>query len=302
MHTKPRRLKPNVKRALWLITMLLLVGLFYWRTQLIHAAQPADTTPKTTQSATKAKPTAGQVKAKLKQQWTKQLAKNSDLPISIAVYSKQYDFTLAMNNHKTKAHTTASIVKVAMLTQLLHQHAQKHETLSDIERSAAAGAIEHSNNVDATTLFHAIGEGQGLTTLFSNLKMTQSHAYASGWVSTTTTASDQLKLLNEVFGNGTYLTTKSKAYIKDLMQHVASDQNWGISAGGRDFALKNGWRLNGNNNTWIVNSIGQIGSGNNAATIAILTDQNSSLKHGIANVEKLAKLTGVALNLPTSKN
>ena len=86
------------------------------------------------------------------------------------------------------------------------------------------------------------------------------------------------------------------------MQHVASDQNWGISAGSRDFALKNGWRLNGNNNTWIVNSISQIGSGNNSATIAIFSDQNSSLKHGIATVEKLAKFTGVALNLPTSKN
>lgn len=301
MQTKPRRLKPNVKRALWLITMLLLVGLFYWRTQLIHAAQPAQQPAKVSQT-TKATPTATQVKSKLKRLWTQQLAKHSDLPISIAVYSKQYDFTLAMNNHKTQAHTTASIVKVAMLTQLLHQHAQKHETLTATERAAAVGAIEHSNNVDATTLYHAIGQGQGLTTLFSNLKMTQSHAYASGWVSTTTTASDQLKLLNEVFGNGTYLTAKSKAYVKDLMQHVAKDQNWGISAGSHDFALKNGWRLNGNNNTWIVNSIGQIGSGNNSATIAILSDQNSSLKHGIANVEKLAKLTGVALNLPTSKN
>ena len=269
---------------------------------MLRAAQPADIAPKATQSATNAKPTETLVKAKLKQQCTKQLAKNSDLPISIAVYSKQYGFTLAMNNHKTKAHTTASIVKVAMLTQLLHQHAQNHDTLSGTERAAAVGAIEHSNNVDATTLYHAIGQGQGLTTLVSNLTLSQSRAYASGWVSTTTTASDQLKWLNEVFGNGTYLTAKSKAYIKGLMQHVASDQNWGISAGSRDFALKNGWRLNGNNNTWIVNSISQIGSGNNSATIAIFSDQNSSLKHGIATVEKLAKFTGVALNLPTSKN
>ena len=301
MQTTPRRLKPNVKRALWLITMLLLVGLFYWRAQLIQVAQPAETPLKTTQSAIKNNPTASEVKAKLNQQWTKQLAKNSDIPISTAVYSKQYDFTLALNNHKSKAHTTASIVKVAMLTQLLHQHAQNHETLSGTERAAAVGAIEHSNNVDATTLYHAIGKVQGLTTLFSNLDMSQSHAYASGWVSTTTTASDQLKLLDVVFGHGNYLTAKSKAYIKDLMQHVAKDQNWGISAGSRDFALKNGWRLNGNN-TWIVNSIGQIGSGNHSATIAILTDQNTSLKNGIATVEKFAKLTGDTLNLPTSRN
>ena len=182
-----------MKRALWLITILLLVGLLYWRTQLLRAAQPADIAPKATQSATNAKPTETLVKAKLKQQCTKQLAKNSDLPISIAVYSKQYGFTLAMNNHKTKAHTTASIVKVAMLTQLLHQHAQNHDTLSGTERAAAVGAIEHSNNVDATTLYHAIGQGPGLTTLFSNLNLSQSRAYASGWVSTTTTASDQLK-------------------------------------------------------------------------------------------------------------
>ncbi|WP_125707107.1 hypothetical protein [Lacticaseibacillus porcinae] len=300
MSTKPRRLKPNVKRALWLITVLLLAGLFKWRANLI--ATTLTPAPQLTQSDTKAKPTAAQVKATLKQQWTKQLAKTPNLPVSIAVTSKQYHFTLAMNNHKASAHTTASIVKVAMLAQLLHQHAQHHTTLTETERAAATGAIKHSNNADANTLYHAIGQGQGLTSLFSSLKMTQSRAYASGWVSTTTTASDQLILLNEIFGDGTYLTAKSKAYIKDLMQHVAADQNWGISAGSRDFALKNGWRLNGHNNTWIVNSIGEIGSGDDSATIAILTDQNSGLKTGIAQVEKLAKLTGDTLNLPASRN
>lgn len=255
MNATQRHLKPIVKLALWAFTVLLLIGLFKWRAQLL----PTDATssfPAFTQPASPTAPTAAQVKATLKRQWRRQLAKTPKRPISIAVYSQRYHFTLAMNTHKTTPHSTASIVKVAMLAQLLHQHAQTHSTLTATERAAAVGAIEHSNNVDATTLYHAIGQGQGLTTLFANLKMNDSKAYAAGWVSTTTSANDQLKLLHEIFGNGTYLTARSKAYIKARMSHVANDQNWGISAGSSTFALENGWRLNGNNNTWIVNSIG----------------------------------------------
>ena len=60
--------------------------------------------------------------------------------------------------------------------------------------------------------------------------------------------------------------------------------------------MKNGWRLNADN-TWIVNSIGHLGSGDQSCTIAVLTDDSSSLKAGEQLVEKLAKASGSVLGL-----
>ncbi|WP_407891808.1 hypothetical protein [Lacticaseibacillus sp. N501-2] len=74
MNTTQRHLKPIVKLALWAFTMLLLIGLFKWRAQLL----PTDATssfPAFTQPASPTAPTAAQVKATLKRQWRRQLAK-----------------------------------------------------------------------------------------------------------------------------------------------------------------------------------------------------------------------------------
>ncbi|WP_461214876.1 serine hydrolase [Lacticaseibacillus sp. GG6-2] len=290
--------KPPVRYALWGLCILVIVGLLGFRAHLLHAqqAEPA----KQTQTAAKklpAKATASdaQIQSQLMGGWQKIIAQ-TDLPVSIAVYSKQYGLTVAYNSQPKVAHTTASIVKVAMLTQLLHTHRQAGATLTNSEVGNAEQAIQNSDNAAATNLYRAIGSGRGLTSLFTNLKMTQSHAYASGWVATTTTASDQLRLLNQIFYAGDYLSTKSQAYIQDLMSKVEPDQQWGISAGAKQYQLKNGWRLNGDN-TWIVNSIGHLGSGDKSCTIAILTDHNQSLKSGQQFVAKLAKVTGETLML-----
>ncbi|WP_390408485.1 serine hydrolase [Lacticaseibacillus jixiensis] len=288
---------------------VLIVGIGLWR---LNADDPTDqdqastktvTTTKSTKAAKStshpkpapSKPTATTIAAQLKQQWQPILAQH-DEPIEIAVYSKQYDTTVALNSANDTTHTTASILKVTFLTELLHQHAAANTTLTTSEQTNAQAAIEHSDNAAATALYNEIGGASGVATAFANLGMSDSHAGTSGWVSTTTTAQDQLKLLNTVFYNGDYLTSNSREYIKGLMGSVASDQNWGVSAGAKSSQLKNGWRLN-YDDTWIVNSIGHLGSGERSCTIAILTDHNASLDKGIALVEELAKASGKVLNL-----
>lgn len=240
-------------------------------------------------------PTATQISAQLKKRWSSILAQ-VDTPVSIAVYSKKYETTITLNNQTSAVHTTASIAKVGFLTQLLHQAQADNTTLTTTQADEATRAIENSDNDAATALYDDIGASSGVTTLFTNLKMTGSAAGTSGWAATTTTASDQLTLLNQIFYTGDYLSTKSKAYIKNLMANVESDQQWGVSTGAKTFQLKNGWRLNADN-TWIVNSIGHLGSGDQSCTIAVLTDDSSSLKAGEQLVEKLAKASGSVLGL-----
>lgn len=247
------------------------------------------------QSSSTTAPTAAQISTKLKKRWSTILA-DVDTPVSIAVYSKQYHTTITLNNQPSATHTTASIVKVGFLTQLLHQAQASNTTLTTTQADEATRAIENSDNDAATALYDDIGASSGVTTLFTNLKMTGSAAGVNGWAATTTTATDQLTLLNQIFYSGDYLSTKSKAYIKNLMANVESDQQWGVSAGAKACQLKNGWRLN-NDNTWIVNSIGHLGTGDQSCTIAVLTDDNQSLESGEKLVEKLAKASGDVLEL-----
>lgn len=247
------------------------------------------------QSSSSTAPTATQISTKLKKRWSSILA-DVDTPISIAVYSKQYNTTITLNNQPSATHTTASIVKVGFLTQLLHQAQASNTTLTTTQADEATRAIENSDNDAATALYDDIGASSGVSTLFTNLKMTGSAAGTNGWAATTTTATDQLTLLNQIFYSGNYLSSKSKAYIKNLMANVESDQQWGVSAGAKAFQLKNGWRLN-SDNTWIVNSIGHLGTGDQSCTIAVLTDDNTSFENGEKLVEKLAKASGDVLGL-----
>lgn len=67
--------------------------------------------------------------------------------------------------------------------------------------------------------------------------MTNTHA-ESAWGMTTTTPSDQIKLLNNIFFSSNKLTESEQNYIQSLMKNVESDQQWGISAGSSNYALK----------------------------------------------------------------
>ncbi|MGN1284400.1 MAG: penicillin-binding protein, partial [Candidatus Limosilactobacillus intestinavium] len=113
------------------------------------------------------------------------------------------------------------------------------------------------------------------------------------WGMTTTTPADQIKLLNNIFFSSTKLSDSSRNYIQHLMSNVESDQQWGISAGSNNFALKNGWLdQDDGSGKWIINSIGRVnGSQDNDYTIAVYTDNNSSMNSGEKLVEKLARST-----------
>lgn len=93
------------------------------------------------------------------------------------------------------------------------------------------------------------------------------------------------------------MSTSQQSYVRNLMQNVESDQQWGISAGSTNFYLKNGWL--DEDDGWIINSIGYIPGNNGASdsyTIAVYTDDNSSMQNGENTIEKLAKSTSKILN------
>lgn len=183
------------------------------------------------------------------------------------------------------AFATASIVKVDILAALL---LQRGGSLTAKQRSQAEAMIRQSSNGAASALWKAIGREKGLNAANATFGLTSTRGGTRGrWGATTTTAADQLRLLEVVFTERSPLDPASRRYLGSLMGRVASDQDWGVSAAADGRArLKNGWlpRSGG----WVVNSIGSVEHGGHTLLMVALSDGGRSRSRGIAAVELLS--------------
>lgn len=228
---------------------------------------------------------------RLKRSWNK-FVYTSSTNVSIAVYSpKTHQIYSSTNSPKHKFHT-ASTVKVSILAGLL---VKQDGVLTSNQQTLAKKMIEQSNNDATTELFNNLGQKAGLQKTFTEFGMKNSTAN-NQWGLTTTTPTDQVKLLNNIFYSSKLLNSKEQSTIKELMANVEQDQVWGVSAGSSNYALKNGWLSYGSDG-WIVNSIGYIkNSDGSNYTIAVYTDKNSSMLSGQQTIEQLARATKSIMN------
>jgi glucan-binding YG repeat protein len=208
--------------------------------------------------------------------------------IGIAIHSQFTGQTYSYTNAPGYRWLTASTVKVAVLSELLHRTGGN---LDGTMQSLATRMIRYSDN-NATTAIcnNYLGGVQGMSSLYRALGM-NSTGTTSTWGSTLTTPTDQLKLLDTIYLNNStsYINNASKDYIQYQMHNVSAGQNWGISAGSSNFYIKNGWIPYG---YMYINSIGYI-PGNNWSgyTIAVYTDGQPGFQSAINIIERLARAT-----------
>lgn len=152
-------------------------------------------------------------------------------------YTSQYSIAILNTDGQEVSYTTtdstfstASIVKVSIAAQLLHNNGTTQTTLSTTQANLLTAMIENSDN-DATTslLTNDLGGYSSLSSTYQALDMNDTTANADAWGYTQTTAEDQIKLLSAIFGTANYLTTKSQDYLQSLMNTISADQAWGIS-------------------------------------------------------------------------
>ncbi|MEW2623973.1 serine hydrolase [Streptomyces sp. NPDC048106] len=190
------------------------------------------------------------------------------------------------------AFDTASIVKVDILATLLLQAQDAGRVLTAQERVYATKMIENSDNDSTSALWTEIGSAEGLDAANRRLGLTQTRGGdGTVWGVTQTTAQDQVRLLQKVFGDTSPLSSASRAYIRNLMSHIATDQDWGVSAaadGGSPTALKNGWLQRSQTHAWDVNSIGRIERDGRVYLLAVLLNGCSTEEVGIKLVEQAA--------------
>ncbi|MFF4540453.1 serine hydrolase [Streptomyces aureus] len=195
-------------------------------------------------------------------------------------------------SHGETAFDTASIVKVNILAALLLQAQDADRHLTAQEKAYATRMIENSDNASATALWAAIGRADGLDSANKRFGLTSTQGGDGElWGLTQTTASDQLTLLQQVFGKESELSSASRSYLQGLMGEIETDQQWGVSAAadGSRWALKNGWLARSTTGLWDVNSIGRISAGGHDYLVAALSNGNSTQAKGISLVEAVSK-------------
>ncbi|MBB3325138.1 serine hydrolase [Microlunatus antarcticus] len=187
------------------------------------------------------------------------------------------------------AFATASVVKVDILATLLLQEQGK---LSSAQKEVAGRMIRQSSNGAASTLWKQIDREKGLAAANATFGLTGTKGGTKGrWGATTTTAADQLRLLQVVFTEDSPLTPDARAYLQSLMGGVASDQDWGVTAadsrGDTHAYVKNGWlpRTGG----WVVTSVGRVEHEGHPLLVAALSDGGATQKKGVSVVELVSK-------------
>ncbi|MGW8888721.1 serine hydrolase [Streptomyces sp. NPDC055749] len=215
-----------------------------------------------------------------------EVASGGDGQISVAVMDLESGDRAVSGSDQ---YDTASIVKVDILATLLLQAQDAGRVLTPKERTQAASMIQNSDNTATTALWDTIGGAAGLNAANERLGLTATSAGQGGnWGLTQTTAEDQLILLEAIFGTESVLTRADRDYIGKLMENVANDQGWGVSAADSGAALKNGWLPRTATGLWDINSIGRVNLDGRDCAIAVLSDGNLTRAEGIELVEDAA--------------
>ncbi|MGW4233749.1 serine hydrolase [Streptomyces sp. NPDC004980] len=216
---------------------------------------------------------------------------DASVDVSVAVLDTESGESAAYGDG---AYDTASIVKVDILAALLLLAQDEGRELSGAELARADAMIRRSDNTSATELLKVVGGEEGLDAANERLGLTATTA-AHAWGLTQTTAADQVRLLEAVFGTDSELSEASRTYLTDLMGEVEADQQWGVSAAGTDWALKNGWMPRTTTGLWDINSIGRVESGGHTYLLAVLSRGHATKEAGITLVESLSKAALAAL-------
>jgi hypothetical protein len=200
---------------------------------------------------------------------------------------------------------TGSIVKVEIMATALRQAQTAGSEPPGSEQGLMTTMIENSNNDAATQLLHEVGGpaavqsfdnsiGMSGTTV-STLAFIPGSTTLPGWGLTTTTARDEVRLVSKFAFRNSTLNTADRNYGLNLMEHVESDQAWGVSAGvepGATVALKNGWLpLDlANYTNWQIDSIGWIHGNGRNYVLAVLSNGNPTEGDGITTIDHIASV------------
>jgi membrane peptidoglycan carboxypeptidase len=232
----------------------------------------------------KAKGSWPQRVARLTEQLDQYAATVPDFAVSVVdrKTGHRYDY------HGDRTYESASVIKVELLAALLLRAQDAHRKLTSTEVARATKMIRASDNTAASQVYDAVGGVDGLRAACHRLDLNDTTP-ARSFGESTTTATDQTRMVGALTDSGSPLNQNSRNFILQLMSSVNADQAWGVSAAafaGEQTSLKNGWLASpSEGNRWILN-----GDKTDVA-VSVLSHGHNDKSGGINVVENVAALT-----------
>ena len=188
----------------------------------------------------------------------------------------------------------ASLVKLSFLETMLYQDQQKGVAPGSGHQSDLQAMIEQSDNNAAQRIWYAVGDNAGVQVWNNLVGLKATVLDPTGtWGLSTSSAADQLTLLQQLVLPTSPLNAASRAYALNLMNSVEADQKWGVSGGadaGASTANKNGWlNIDSDNGLWAINSAGITTVDKHQVLMVIMSQHQPSFGVGVARVSAAAK-------------
>lgn len=184
----------------------------------------------------------------------------------------------------------ASVENADMLAALLLQHQESRTPMGDYGASLCAAMMKSSDNDAANGVWDAEGGQPGVQAANQLLGLHHTGLNAAGhWGLTSTTVTDQLRLLADLTRASSPLHAAARRYALQLMADAATGQRWGASAAaspGAGFSIRNGWLPDPMR--WVINSIGVMRRHGQELLIAVLSKGNATEAGGISLVRSAA--------------
>ncbi|GLV73483.1 serine hydrolase [Streptomyces hygroscopicus] len=231
--------------------------------------------------------------------------------ITAALRGRSATTALSLRDHTTHTRCTlranqgfdsASVVKVTVLATLLWDAQHHHLALTRREKTLATAMITKSDNASTSKLWKQLTAAR-VAAFLRTAGMADTVPGKDGyWGLTRITANDQERLLDLITHPNTVLSDASRGYLLSLMGKVVHAQRWGTPAGAPGdtrIHVKNGW-LKRSTHGWRVHSVGAFTGGGHDYTLTVLTQDDRTMKAGVATIEAVARAVHKDLN-PTAR-
>lgn len=218
---------------------------------------------------------------------------STGLDITASVAASRSNRTITANWRRVQ--DTASLVKMEILLMLLEKYS-KVSSIPAEKKEWARKMITESHNDSATSLYNFLGGCSALSAAHVRYGLKNTKASSDcRWGLTTTTATDQLRVLNHLMLPG-LLNQEKIDYARSLMGNVVDSQDWGVTAASSSTDtvwLKNGWDTRSSlGGLWVVHSVGYISIPNkHDIRMAIMTSKAPGYSKGVQIVEEVARIT-----------
>lgn len=191
----------------------------------------------------------------------------------------------------------ASVENLDMLVGLLLQQQRAGMRPGSAEAALAADMMEYSDNIAANGVWDAEGGRPGLAAANKTLGLRGTRLNAAGyWGLTSTTAADQLRLLEDLTLARSPLDAAARRYALRLMESVMAGQRWGISAAATSaagLAIRNGWLPDPQR--WVISSVGLVNHDGQRLLVAVLSSGNRTKTGGISLVRAAASAAATVI-------